>query len=269
MSRTKYFESIQHDLKYAIRTMRKNLAFSVAVVLTIALGIGANTAMFSVIRAVLLKPLDYQEPERVVVMTNGATPVRFEEMTAASRSYSELGAFTGFEDVALSGAGEPQVLKGVRVSGNFLSILGVSPLQGRSFLRQEDKPGAPPVAMISAELWRRAFGKESAIVGKTATLAGVPTTIIGVLPPAFQFPVAGADVWLTKPEEWSALQAKSRPAEPVPEHVWTFETTRRSCASQCGTRRCESPICHGPPGNARCQDGRPGNCAALQRRASF
>ncbi len=195
--------------------MRRNPVFSLAVVLTIALGIGANTAMFSVIRAVLLKPLPYHEPDRVVLVTDGATPVRAEELMSASRSYSEIGAYAGgFEDLSLSGVGQPEVLKGARVSANFLDILGVSPLQGRSFLAEEDKPGAAPVAMISAELWRRRFGRNPAIIGKTATLAGAPTTIVGVLPPAFQFPMSGTNVWLTRPAEWSVLAPKSRPLSP-------------------------------------------------------
>jgi putative ABC transport system permease protein len=216
VSKTTFLENLQQDLKYGIRTMLKNPVFSVAAVLTIALGIGANTTMFSVIRAVLLKPLEYREPERVVLVTEGATPVRFEEMASASRSYTEIGAFAGgFEDMALSGAGEPEVIHGARVSANFLHILGVSPLVGRSFLAEEDKPGAAPVAMISAELWRRRFARAPAILGRTMTLAGVPHTVVGVLPPGFQFPLAGADVWLTKPTEWSAIAPKNRALSPT------------------------------------------------------
>jgi len=214
VSRRSFSETIWQNVKFTFRGMRTNPGFSVAVVLTTALGIGANTAMFSVIRAVLLKPLAYYEPDKVVVATEGATPVRFEEVKAGSRSYSEIGAFTGFEDLALSGVGQPEVLKGVRVSAGFLRILGVSPLQGRSFLEEEDKPGATMVAMISAELWRRLFDRDAAIIGKTVTLAGMRTTIVGVLPPAFQFPSAGVDVWLTRPSEWSVLQPKSRPLSP-------------------------------------------------------
>jgi putative ABC transport system permease protein len=177
VSRTTVFETIRQDLKYSLRSMRNQTAFSLAVVLTMALGIGANTAMFSVIRAVLLKPLDYREPDRVMVLTEGATPGRVEELAAASRSYSEIGSYAGPEDLALSGNGEPEVIKGARVSANFLSILGVSPLYGRGFFADEDKPGAAPVAMIGSELWRRRFSGDPAIVGQTATLAGTPTTI--------------------------------------------------------------------------------------------
>lgn len=175
MSRILSFETIRQDIKFALRTLGKNPAFSVTVVLTIALGIGANTAMFSVIRAVLLKPLAYREPDRVVLLTEGATPARVEELTVASRSYSAIGDFAGgFENLALSGLGEPEVLHCARVSANFLEVLGVRPMQGRSFLAEEDTAGAGQVAMISAELWRRRFGRNPTIVGHTMTLAARP-----------------------------------------------------------------------------------------------
>jgi len=216
MSRTTYFESIQKDLKYGIRTMLKNPVLSGAVVLTLALGIGANTAMFSVIRAVLLKPLEYREPDRVVLLADGATPIRFEEMAATSRSYTQIGAFAnGPEDMALSGGGEPEVLKVARVSATFLDILGVSPLQGRSFFAEEDSPGAEPVALISAALWQRRFGSDRSILGHTITLAGTPHTVIGVLPAGFQFPFAGADAWVTRPSEWSVIPPKNRALSPI------------------------------------------------------
>lgn len=136
MSLATHIQTMAYDLKFGIRSMRKNPGFSVAVVLTIALGIGANTAMFSVIRGVLLKPLEYREPDRVVLLTEGATPLRVEELKAGSRSYSAIGEFAGgFEDLALSGVGEPESLKGARVSANFLDILGVKPLARTYFLR--------------------------------------------------------------------------------------------------------------------------------------
>jgi putative ABC transport system permease protein len=202
------------DVRYALRQLRKNPGFTTVALLTLTLGVGANTAMFSVIHAVLLKPLEYREPDRMVLVADGATPLRFDEIKVASRSYTELGAYTGPEDLALSGIAEPEVLKGARVSANFLHVLGVNPLRGRSFIPEEDKPGAAAVAMISTELWRRRFGGDGLIVGKTMTLAGVPYTIIGVLPAGFQFPFSGADVWLTKPSEWSVLSAEARPLSP-------------------------------------------------------
>src|SRR5437879_3113347 len=192
--------NIIQDLRYALRQLRKSPGFTAIALLTLILGIGGNTAIFSVVHAVLLKPLEYRDPDRVVIVTEGATPVRFEEMVAGSRSYTELGDFAvGFEEMALSGAGEPEMLKGARVSANFLHILGVSPLLGRSFLPEEDKAGAPAVAMISAELWRRRFGGDRSIVGRAVALAGMPYEIIGVVPAGFQFPLAGSDVWVPRP----------------------------------------------------------------------
>src|SRR5260370_2387906 len=137
-------------------------------------------------------------------------------MMAGSRSYTELGDFAvGFEDMARSGAGEPEMLKGARVSANFLHILGASPLMGRSFLPKEAKPDAAAVAMISVELWRRRFGGDRSIVGKAVTLAGMPYEIIGVVPAGFQFPLAGPEVWVTRPSEWSAIPPQGRPLSPI------------------------------------------------------
>jgi putative ABC transport system permease protein len=191
------------DLRYALWQLRKNAGFTAVALLVLSLGTGANTAIFSVVHAVLLKPLGYHDPDRVVLVTEGATPVRFEELLAASRSYTEIGSFAGPEDMALSRIAEPRVLKSARVSANFLRILEVSPLVGRSFLPEEDKPGAPEVAMINAELWREQFRGDPWIAGRTVTLAGMPRTIIGVLPAGFQFPFSGTDMWVTRPSEWS------------------------------------------------------------------
>ena len=117
--------------------------------------------------------------------------------------------------MALSGDGQPEVLKGARVSSSFLDILGVQPLLGRSFYATEDKPGAPAVAMISAELWQRRFSGTPSILGQSVTLAGTAYTVIGVLPYKFQFPFAATDVWLTRPSEWSAIDPQSQRISPV------------------------------------------------------
>jgi putative ABC transport system permease protein len=209
-------ETLLQDLRYGFRMLLKSPAFTAVALLTLTLGIGANTAMFSVIHAVLLKPLDYRDSDRLVLIADGATSMRFDEMKVASGSYTEIGAYSvGPEELALSGVGEPEMLKGARVSANFLHILGVGPLQGRSFLLEEDKAGAPAVAMISAELWRQRFGADASIVGKTITLAAQPHTIIGVLPSGFQFPFSGVDVWLTRPSEWSVIAPAGRPLSPI------------------------------------------------------
>jgi predicted permease len=197
-----------------LRALRKNPIFALTAVLTIGLGIGGNTAMFSVIRAVLLKPLDYPKPDELVRINGGASPTRFEDLKKNAQSFSEVGAFSNTEDLTLTGASEPQILKAVRVSGNFLSILGRKPALGRSFLPSEDRPGAPPVALISFELWNRLFSRDPRITTRTATLSGVPYSIIGVLPPRFQFPFPHVDVWLTRPSEWSVMPEKSRQLSP-------------------------------------------------------
>ena len=204
------------DIRYALRQLRKSQGFALFAIVVMALGIGATTAMFSVVHAVLLKPLPYRAAGRIVLLTKGVTPVRFDEMRAASRSYEELGAFAGpLEPMTLSERGTPEVLSGARVSANFLQVLEVSPPIGRSFLAEEDKAGTPAVAMISEKLWQQRFGEDPRIAGKTVFLAGAPHTIVGVLPAGFQFPFSGLDVWVTKPSELSAIDAQSRPLSPT------------------------------------------------------
>lgn len=189
------------DLRLALRTVRKNRGFAAAAVLTLALGIGANTAMFTVIRAVLLKPLAYREPDRVVKISGGATTAHFDEIKAGQQSYSAVGAyFCCASTVSLSGPDGPQARKAEPVTANFLEILGVQPLLGRAFLPEEDSPGAPRVAMISAALWQNRFQGDPHILGKTATIGAVPYTIVGVLPSGFAFPFADIDIWLPRPQ---------------------------------------------------------------------
>ena len=207
---------VYHDLRYALRQIKRNPGFTFFVVIVMALGIAATTAMFSVIHTVLLKPLPYREPEQIVLLSTGVTPVRYEEMKATSHSYSDLGVFAGvMEQMAFPDAGTPQIVNGARVSANFLSILGTTPAKGRSFSSEEEKTGAPAVVMISNRLWQQEFAEDPNILGKSMTLAGASHTIIGVLPAGFQFPFAGVDVWVTKPSELSTIDAQSRPISPT------------------------------------------------------
>jgi putative ABC transport system permease protein len=209
-------DSLGQDLRYTARMLRKSPTFTLTVVLTLALGIGGNTAMFTVIRGVLLKPLDYRDPDRLVRLSledlqetkrDGAFSLkRLEEMRASAKSFRGIGAFLKLrENVSLSGDGEPEALEGARVSANFLDLLNVKPMVGRSFLTEEDVPGGPAVAMISSMLWRRRFQGDPQVIGKTATLNAIPYTIIGVLPDGFAFPFPGTDVWFTRPAEWSVV----------------------------------------------------------------
>ena len=210
------FESFVSDIVYGGRMLRKAPVFAISAIFTLALGIGANTAMFTVIRAVLLKPLEYREPDRLVRISIdnarqgyhdvGFTLVRYDELKARARSFSTLSAsFIATEHMTLSGAGQPEQVTCARVSANFLDVLGVKPLQGRSFLPQEDSRGGPAVALISAQLWKRRFGRDLVFSAKTIDLNDTPYSVIGVLPDGFGFPAAGMDVWVTRPAEYSEI----------------------------------------------------------------
>jgi len=208
-------ETLWRDLLYALRTLRKSPSFAATAIAAGALGIGGNTVMFTVIRAVLFQPLEYRDPERLVRVSMDSAQFKsvdapfsmnqFDAMRGA-RSFSGFGVFLSTsQDMTLSGSGAPEALKGARVSGNFLDVLGVRPVAGRSFVADEDRPGGPPVALISSSLWRRRFGGDPQIAGRTVTIDATPFTVIGVLPAGFAFPFEGTDVWVTRPWEWPWL----------------------------------------------------------------
>jgi predicted permease len=177
-------------------------------VLTLAIGIGANAAMFSVVHAVLLRPLGYGDPDGLfAVARTSATAapatrwisLRRWEVLREARSF-EVGVYRAFADDVILGGHEPEILRGARISSNVLRILQVQPIAGRAFVPAEDADGSPPVAMISERLWGRRFGRDPAVIGTTISLGSVPHSVIGVLPADFQFPVRDADLWLTRPE---------------------------------------------------------------------
>jgi predicted permease len=214
------FDELARDARQALRVLRQNPAFGAAAILTLAIGIGANSAMFSVIHHVLLQPLAYPDSDSLVFVGRGASVrpgnqwlslPRVELIAASAKSLAGFGAYLTrrSEDVVLSGNGEPEVLRASRVSANFLDILRVRPQLGRGFLAAEDLPGAPRVAMISAGLWKRRFGGR-AIDGLTATLDAVPHAIVGVLPDDFRFPFPDVDVWFPQPNQTSTLPAQFR-----------------------------------------------------------
>src|SRR5580658_9596751 len=230
MNGVRFLDNVRLDVRYALRAAHKNPAFAATAAMVLALGIGGNAAMFSVIRAVLLKPLPYTDPDRLVQVSvdypqpisHGAfTPRRYEEMRKTARSFAAFGVFSRFtEDMALSGSGDPEMLKGARVSANFLDVLGVRPALGRAFIQEEDAPGGPPVAMISSRLWKRRFAAYPTLAGRTAILNALPYTIVGVLPAGFEFPLPELDVWVAKPMETSAL----------PAHFWPFVASLKGFA---------------------------------------
>jgi putative ABC transport system permease protein len=188
------------DLKFALRQLRKSPGFTLVAVLTLALGIGANTAIFSVVEGVLLRPLPFPESERLVAIwgTSGheanarqseSLPDMF-DFRAQSRSFSALAAYEGAWTI-LTDAAEAQELDGVAVDGDFFETLGVAPCLGRGFTAEEAKPGAPNVVVISYNLWKRAFASDPEIVGRQVTMRAGKCTVLGVMPASWQFPYYG------------------------------------------------------------------------------
>jgi putative ABC transport system permease protein len=189
-------EMIQ-DLRYGMRMLRKNPGFTMIAVITLALGIGANTAIFSVVNAVLLRPLPYPDSGRLTMVwqkyTNrgwGLVPVSYPNFVAIreqSQVFADLSA-TSYYPFNLVAEDNPERLMGMRVSANFFTVLGVSPVVGRAFLPEEDKAGAQRVVILSHGLWQRRFGLDAGIIGKSLTLNGEAYTVAGVMPPDFQYP---------------------------------------------------------------------------------
>jgi putative ABC transport system permease protein len=191
-----HIESLAQDVKYGLRTLRKNRSFTAVAVLTLALGIGANTAIFSVVYAVLLKPLPFprsgqlvrvfEANERAGIGGDGGTYSEFREWRRQNHVFSGMAAVTAHE-LTLTGRGEPTVLRVGDVTSDFFSILGVPPLAGRGFLPQDDVPGGTPVAVISNELWRGRFGADPGLLGSTIELDKRLFTVVGVMPGGFRF----------------------------------------------------------------------------------
>ena len=187
------------ELRYAVRGLLKRPAFSVVAVLTLALGIGANTAIFSVVNATLLRPLPFKDPERVVMIwgylpqmaqTADKLPnsaANFLGLKSQSQSFERLAVFRSWS-WQLTGGGEPELLRGARVSADFFEAVGAGPMLGRAFTTEEDLPNRAPVAIISHGLWQRHFGGDRNVLGKTIILTGQNAMVVGVMPEGFQFP---------------------------------------------------------------------------------
>jgi putative ABC transport system permease protein len=200
-------ETFLHDVRYGFRSLARAPGFTAAVVLILALGIGANTAIFSVVNAVLLRPLDYPDPDRLrIIFLNWAefgddpfplSGADFLRMREQSRSFERIAAYrhaTG--GMQLAGGETPERVAGVRVTVGFFSALQVKPILGRTFRDGEDRPGAEPLVVISHRLWQRYLGSDPQAVGRAIRLDGQDYTVVGVLPPEFRFMQARAvDAW--------------------------------------------------------------------------
>jgi len=232
------------DLRYGVRMLFKEPSFTAVAVLTLALGIGANTAIFSVVNAVLLQPLPYAKADELVLIYN--TPGGDMQWPFSPVSYLKLkernSVFTGIAALSnkgwganLTGLGEPERLQGFQVSANLFPLLGVAPELGRTFRSEEDRPGENRVVVLSNELWRRLFASDRQIVGQALTLNGEPYTIIGVMPSDFRF-FTKTDLWTplaftaadeNDPAGYLELIARRKPGVPIEQAGAELETISR------------------------------------------
>ena len=205
------FETFWQDLRYGARVLRKNPGFAIVAVLTLALGIGANTAIFSVVKAVLLNSLPYRQPDRLVTLAQGdaETPnpvhvsyAEVEDWKARNRSFQQIALYRGWTPAA-SQDGVPGMVFGLRVTRNFFDLLGVSPRLGRGFLPEEDRPDRWHVVILSHPFWVRQFGGNENVIGQTILLNQVPFQIVGVLPENFD-PLSFTDAG-SPPDVWAPL----------------------------------------------------------------
>jgi putative ABC transport system permease protein len=210
-------ETLWQDVRFGMRMLVKNPMFTAIAVVALALGIGANSAIFSVVNTILLRPLPYHDPERLVMVWEDDTKGGFPKDTPAAANFIDWREQNQvFEDMAaiasesfnLTGDGEPERIDGRRVSASLFPLLGVEPHLGRVFLPEEDQPGAHRVVLISHGLWQRRFGGEANIVGRSLTLNGESFTVVGVMPKGFQFPNRGAELWV--PIAFSTQEAANR-----------------------------------------------------------
>ncbi|MGH9398588.1 MAG: ADOP family duplicated permease [Terriglobia bacterium] len=201
-----WLETLLQDLRYGLRQLRRNPGFAAMAVLTLALGIGSTAAIFSVVNGVLLKPLPYPHPEQLVAVWLKAPGMNVKDLnTSASlyfilrdqnRTFQDFGLYTG-QGATVTGHGEPEHVADINVTYGLLPALGVTPMLGRSFRRPDDEPGSPDTLMLTYGYWRRKFGGDRAVVGKTITVNGKLRQIIGVLPQSFHF--GGSDLALLIP----------------------------------------------------------------------
>src|SRR6266568_2221266 len=196
-------ETSWHDLRYGLRQLRKNQGLTAVCVLTLAIGIGATTAIFSVVDSLLLRPLPYPNSHRIVRIWNTFSPRGLTELTASEPEFLEyhqsqtLAHVAGFAlgSTTLTGRGDPARLSVSWGTSDFFPVLGTQPVLGRSFSHDEQEPGHDQVVILSHHLWRDRFGSNPAIIGKSVILNGKSCTVIGVMPPSFRFPSGDLDLW--------------------------------------------------------------------------
>lgn len=219
-----FLDTLLQDLGYALRTLKRNFGFSSVVILSLAPGIGANTAIFTVVNGVLIKPLPYPEPDRLLMLwetslsdgTLGTVaPANFYDWREQSDTFEKMAAIDPYPDFILNGSGQARRFEGAAVSRDFFSLLGTRMALGRDFLPEEDHPGSNHVVIFSYSTWQNHFGRRLDVVGAPVTLNNIAYTIVGVLPRDFSFVSRASDdqsrnhfdVWTplalhTPPEAW-------------------------------------------------------------------
>jgi putative ABC transport system permease protein len=198
-------EEMFQDLRYGARTLLKSPGFTAAAVLSLALGIGANTAIFSVVNAVLLRPLPYDRPDQIMKLWTTQpqkgtlrmpfSAPNFVDLKEQNQVYSDVAVYRGWQFI-LTGAGEPLRVYGHRVSAGFFPVLGVKPLLGRGFLYEEDRPGKDGVVVLSYGLWQSHFASDPGVIGRSLTINDVSRTVVGVMPPGFRFESQENALWV-------------------------------------------------------------------------
>jgi len=192
-----HMTSVLLDLRYLLRTLRKTPAFTLAAVLSLTIGIGATTAVFSIVNVLLLRPLPYKDAERLVILWNRSPGLGITEDWFSTAQYFDIkNGHRGLEQVAiaiggnynLTGNGEPERVGTIRLSSNLLPMLGLQAALGRLFVAAEDQPGSSPAALLSYGMWARRYGSDPGILGKTITLNGMPYEVVGVMPRSFSLP---------------------------------------------------------------------------------
>lgn len=220
--------TLLQDLRYGLRTLRKSPGFTVIALFTLALGIGANTAIFSIVNAVWLKPLPFPESDKLVFMTSAiekqgvarnfsTSYADFLDWRSTAKSFTAMASYHG-DSFTLAGMDQPLHVTGDTVSGDFFSILGTQPLLGRGFTREEEKPGTR-VVVLSHDLWQSAFHGDRSIIGRAITIYKDSYTVVGVMPAGFSFPLDGEPpkLWRTLAVDSETKDPKNSPAATSPE----------------------------------------------------
>jgi len=248
----RWLEEFWQDLRYGARMLLKNPAFSITAISILAIGIGANTAIFSVVYAVILRPLPYAESERLAMIKEdlpaqgipdvGASMPDFLEWRNRNRIFDQLEAFST-DSYDISSNGDPERVGGAQISAELFPFLGVAPVQGRRFLSEEQQFGRHRVVILGAALWRRRFGDQTRLNGQTIKINGETFSIVGVMPEGFEFPEQGMRIWLplsvpaghennTRSENWLEVIARLKPGVTIRQAQADMDHIHRQLAQE-------------------------------------